>query len=47
MITLKRKEQHEIKERKFWDVNPVQKVVPDKKKYNRKRDKKNEEYRYR
>lgn len=44
---MKKKKQYEIKERKFWDVNPVQKVVPDKKKYNRKRDKKREEYRYR
>ena len=44
---MKKKEQHEIKERKFWDVNPIEKVVPNKKRYNRKKDKKEKEYRYR
>lgn len=39
------KKQHEIKERKHWEINPVEKVIPSKKKYDRKRDKKDKEYR--
>lgn len=42
----KKREQHEIKERQFWDINPIQRVVPNKKKYNRKRDKREKEYKY-
>lgn len=47
VVILKKKKQHEIKERKFWDVSPIEKVVPNKKRYNRKKDKKEKEYRYR
>ena len=36
----KPKHQHEMVGRRVWGMNPIQKVIPNKKRYNRKRDKK-------
>ena len=36
----KSKHQHEMGGRRVWNMNPTQKVIPNKKRYNRKRDKK-------
>lgn len=40
MKTDKSKHQHEMVGRRVWNMNPTQKVIPNKKRYNRKRDKK-------
>lgn len=38
-MTKKQKAQENQKRRNFWEVCPVTRVVPNKKAYNRKRDK--------
>lgn len=40
MKTDKTKHQQDMVGRRVWNMNPTQKVIPNKKRYNRKRDKK-------
>lgn len=40
------KEQHELVGRRMWEMSPVQRVVPNKKAYNRKKMKKVSAYDY-
>ena len=42
MSKKKKKEQHELVGRRTWEINPLQKVIPNKKRYNRR--KKNKKY---
>ncbi len=36
----RQKREDDLAKRQVWDVNPITKVIPNKKKYDRKKDKK-------
>lgn len=39
MSKKQKKEQHELVGRRTWEINPMQKVIPNKKRYNRRKEK--------